>query len=243
MIGKGRFKDLYSFNSGSIRWIPKGGELLESIGQRVIRVHFKKDPADDKYVSTEDQVIIKSIHSYDPKTMTYKIDYVVPGKDGAADEEKTDTIIPEGFTTDIIGAGMQDEMYRFIPGYIHLNVISQDLFFTRLQELWNTRKTMGRDELYEIDRDKDQGRTLKYTRNIQAVTMVDSVLCSFRIVKLKIRRDNAGIWRLTITDDLGNSFNMPVSPGQESYTLKDIGEVKIIDIQDEKGEEEKEDSN
>lgn len=219
----------YGFNTGSMRYVPKGGELLECIGQRVIRVHFTKGE-DGSFTSTEDQVIIKSIWGYNPKTMTYQITFTVPDGENP-NEEITEEIIPEGFSVDIIAGGEKDQMDRFIPGHRHLEVVKDDLFYNRLKDLFTIRPTMSSDQLYEIDRDREQARLLKYCKNIRLVGMIDENICSFRIGKLKIRKDGKDSRRLTIytLDDESISF---VIDNENCTSIKsDLGEFKIIDIQ------------
>ena len=229
MIDKKQFKDLYGFNSGSIKWVPRGGELLECIGQRIIRVHFKKEGENGDYSSTETQVLVKSIGEYSDKKMTYQITYTLPDSDEPLKEYKEE-IIPEGFGTDIISQG---EGNRFIPGYIHLKVIKEDLFYSYLEKLFKERSTLSKEELYEIDRHREQSRFLKYSKNIRLVGEVDGEICSFRIGGLKIRKNDKDTSRLTIysADDEKKSLSIVLKEGDTEYNIPELGTFKIIDIQ------------
>lgn len=234
MNEKETFKKRYGFNSGSPRWIPDGAELLECIGQRVIRVHFEKHE-DGTYTTKENQVIVKFIGNYDPKTFTYEIRYTIPeGENG--EEEISDRIIPEGFSTRILGSelGMEgnDGGDRFIPGYIHLKVMQTNLFYARLGKLYSERSTMSVDEMYEIDKDRDQKTTLRYKRNIQAVMEIDGEICSFRIAQLNIKRDGRGRRRVVMQDGMNNTITAFLEEGAQSLKIENIGDVKILDIQD-----------
>lgn len=232
-MDKAEFKKNYGFNSGSFKWIPKGGDLLECIGQRAIRVSFlKSDDNKDSYTSKEDQVLIKSIWGYNKKTMTYQISYTLPDSE-EPEKVYTEEIIPEGFSTSIVEqslGGDPKDMHRFIPGYLHLRVIQEDLFFNRLFQLYTLRKTLTEEELYAIDRDRDQNRLLNYCRNIYAICLVDGQVCGFRLSKLKIRRNDGGSKRLTVYDSSNNSVSVVIEKDSEEYTIPDIGTMKIIDI-------------
>lgn len=238
MINKEEFKKQYGFNTGDIKWVPKGGELLECIGQRVIRVHFEKDE-EGNFKSTEDQALIKSIWGYDDKKMTYQITYTLPDSNEPV-KEYTEEIIPEGFGTGIITQEEGKEMNRFIPGYIHLKVVKEDLFYSYLTQLFRERQTLTKDELYEIDRHREQSRYLKYSKNIRLVGEVDGEICSFRIGSLKIRKNDKDTSRLTIynAEDEKKSLSIVLKEGDTEYVIPDLGTFKIIDIQskDEKPE-------
>lgn len=227
----------YGFNTGSMKYVPKGGELLECIGQRVVRVHFTKGE-DGSFTSTEDQVIIKSIWGYNPKTMTYQITFTVPDSENPS-EEFTEEIIPEGFSVDIIAGGEKDQMDRFIPGHRHLEVVKDDLFYSRLKDLFTIRPTMSSEKLYEIDRDREQSRLLKYSKNIRLVGMIDGNICSFRIGKLKIRKDGRDSKRLTIYTLDDESISFVMDDKECTSMVSELGEFKVIDLQsdEEKTEE------
>ena len=231
MIDKKQFKDLYGFNSGSIKWVPKGGELLECIGQRVIRIHFEKDENGD-FTSTETQALIKSIGEYSDKKMTYQITYTLPDSNEPLKEYKEE-IIPEGFGTGIIAQEEGREMNRFIPGHIHLKVVKEDLFYSYLEKLFKERPTLSKEELYEIDRHKEQSRFLKYSKNIRIVGEVDGEICSFRIGSLKIRKNDKDTSRLTVydADDEKKSLSIVLSEGDTEYNIPELGKFKVIDIQ------------
>lgn len=223
------FRDTYGFDSGNIKWVPKGGELLEYIGQRVIRIHFTKDE-NGEFKSSEQQALIKSIWGYDPMKMTYKISYLLP--DDPNEEGKNivhvEEIIPEGFSTDIITEG--ENMNRFIPGHIHLKVVATDLLYGRLKQLYDERDTISSEELYKIDRDKDQNKLLKYCKNFQAVWNVDGEICAFRICQLKIRRNDTNTKRLTVYDQEGNKVSLIINESDKEYTHPELGTMKIIEL-------------
>lgn len=219
------FKKEYGFNTGDVKWVPKGGDLLKYIGASMIYVEFNKQP-DGSYTTQQKECTVKGIDGFDPITMTYKIHYLLPPDKNVL----TETIIPEGFTYDIMGNGTEDTMKRFIPLHLHAKILDEDVYYKRVEKLYDNRDTLDYEALKTLDQSKDQATTLQYTRNIVAAVKVPEICC-FRVSRLKLRLNKA---QLTIYDKAGNGYTMTATPDEASYKLvigkEIIGDVKLIDL-------------
>lgn len=223
MDGLEALKKRYGFNKGSYKYIPAGGELLKYIGQTVIFVDFKKNDLGE-WNSTFELAFIDSIDEYDPMTMTYLCKYELKDK-----EKREIRIIPEGFSWgDPEESG---EMKRFIPKHLHCILEEDELFYNRLQELWNTRNTLSLDSLKTLAESKDQENTLKYTHNIGALiqTSDDSKILWVRLNKVSLSHRNGEYYNLSIGDER-NRWTIVISKNDLQYEMKNIGKFKIIDL-------------
>lgn len=117
----------YGFSTASLKWIPKGGDLMKYVGQDVVFVDFRK-LEDGTWTSECKPGHILAIGDFNAISMTYRVKYQV-GKDPTVHYE---TIIPEGFSFDIAGAGIQNKMCRFIPESLHMACIEEEQFYQRL---------------------------------------------------------------------------------------------------------------
>lgn len=224
MDGLEALKKRYGFNKGSYKYIPAGGELLKFIHQPMIFVDFKKNE-DGEWNSLFESAFIESIEDFDPMTMTYKVKYKLMS-DGV---EKELRIIPEGFSW-----GDPEEtgiMQRFVPLSLHYQLQEDELFYKRLQELWDTKDTMLLESLKTLSESKEQEKTLKYTHNIGALikTFDDSKLLWVRLWKIGLSHKNGEYYNLSFGDER-NRWTVTIKKGDTEYELKDIGTFKIIDL-------------
>lgn len=224
MDGLEALKKRYSFNKGSYKYIPAGGEILKYIGQPMIFVDFKKDENGD-WQSTYETAIVESISDFDPMTMTYLCKYKL-----ADNEPKEIRIIPEGFSWgDPEETG---EMKRFVPTSLHYQLQEDELFFKRLEDLWNERQTIDLDSLKTLSESKEQEKTLKYTHQIGALikTADDGKFMWVRLWKLGLTHRNGEYYNLSFGDER-NRWTVTIKKSDTEYELKDIGTFKLIDLQ------------
>lgn len=227
---KEELKELYGYSTSSLKWVPEGGEILRYIGQDVVFVDFKRTGSD--WSSTYEPAKIINISDFDPITMTYKIDYSLES-DGQSHSER---IIPEGFSFDIAGGGLQDRMNRFIPQSLHLKCIEEDLFWKRLTELYTKRDTLAISSISNISSSKEQDKTLKYACNIGAVTKTPSGdILYFRVHGLKLRHLKDSTCELSIVDSEKRAYTIKgILESSKSWTWtvdgEVIGQLKLIDL-------------
>lgn len=239
------FKSLYGHNSGNLKWVPKGGVLLKYIGNDVVFVDFKKENGEWK--STLDQAHVIAIDNYDPVSMTYDITYTLASD--PLKEKIVEKIIPEGFTFDIMGQGLQESMHRFIPIELHCAVLSEELFYQRVGKLFDSKPTLDFEALKVISGSKEQDKTLKYARNLVAAVRPTKKaednpdeleyledIFVFRIHELRLRREGKGFWKLLMYDDQKKLYSVTVNENEpeEFYELyigqEYIGDLKVIDL-------------
>ena len=226
MDGLEALKKRYGFNKGSYKYIPAGGEILKYIGQPMIFVDFKKDENGD-WQSTFETSFIDSISDFDPMTMTYLCKYRLV--DGVQKELR---IIPEGFSWgDPEETG---EMKRFVPASLHYLLQEDELFYKRLENLWNDRQTISLDSLKTLSESKEQEKTLKYTHQIGALikTSDDNKLLWVRLWKINLTHRNGEYYNLSFGDER-NKWTVTIKKSDSEYELKNIGTFKLIDLKDE----------
>ena len=231
--------DMYGFNSGSTKWLPKGSEILQLIGQYAVFVDYKKKESNG-FDTTCERVKIKNIYNYDPITMTYQISYYFPerAKSTAEDHEIfTEKIIPEGFSFDIMGQGIQQTMNRFMPLSLHCKMMEESFLFDRMKNLYSERDTLPFTALADISETKKQGEMLGYSRNIQAVIKKDNgEFLTSRISSLKLHHVKGDEWRVIFKLGEGDTinYNIVFDKSDKSYKLTVygdyIGELKFIDV-------------
>lgn len=217
-------KEKYGFQKASYKYIPKGAEILKSIGQIVIYVEYtKKEDGtwEDKYQKAE----ILEISGYDPMTMTYKCKYKVAGES----ETQELQIIPEGYSW-----GNPEEtgwMKRFIPYSLHCKLVEDELFYSRLKDLYNTRDTLKVENLLELSQSKEKETQLKYSRHIGALIKLDESedVLYFRIQDLNLRHKAGKSYTLRISDG-ENAYQMMIESNQGEYDFESLGKLKIIDL-------------
>ena len=258
MENKETFKKLYGFNSGDIKWILNGGDILRYSGQDVIFVDYKRSNEDgsDVWTNTIEKASIISISDYDPITMTYLIKYTLPARKEEKGEVHEERIIPEGFTFDIMGQGLQKSMHRFTSYSMHERLVEEAEFYRRVNKLFKERDTLPFGALAALQDNKEQSKTLGYAKYIvAAVKPVHKVentddleygededdLMIFKIKALRLKHEFKNTWRLLLTASDGKNYSLPVSDDEtdfyEFYLGKElIGDLKIIDLADPKEE-------
>lgn len=224
MDGLEALKKRYGFNKGSYKYIPAGGEIFKHVGQPIIYVDFKKDE-NGNWNSNYQTAVIKSIEDFDPMTLTWNCKYVLSDK-----TEHEIRIIPEGFSWgDPEESG---EMKRFVPTSIHYTMQEDEMFFTRLQEIWDSRDTIPLESIKILSDSKEQEKTLKYTHNIGALiqTSDDSKLLWVRLYKIGLNHKNGEYYNLSFGDER-NRWTITVKKSDTVYEMKDVGKFKLIDLQ------------
>lgn len=232
-----KFHELYGYNPSSTKWVPVGGEILKLIGNDVVYVSFIKD-ATGKWSSSYENARIISISNFDPVTMTYNIKYRTEKMKDT--EWKEERIIPEAFSFDIAGSGIQNTMNRFVPRSMHCSMVETEMFYNRLFKLYAKRDTMPLIGLQSLNDSKEQKKTLEYCCNIGAVIKAsdDNSILYFRIGSLKLRHKSKDTYILTISDwDTGKKYMVEFGKLDKSYQFtvngENIGQLKIIDLKDE----------
>ncbi len=224
MDGLEALKKRYGFDKGSYKYIPAGGEILKYIKQPMVFVDFKKDENGDWQSNFESAFVLK-IDDFDPMTMTYNCKYKL--SDGI---EREIRIIPEGFSWgDPEETG---EMKRFVPMSLHYQLQEDELFFKRLEDLWNNRATIDIDSLKTLSESKEQEKTLKYTHQIGALikTKDDGKFMWVRVWKIGLTHKNGEYYNLSFGDER-NRWTITIKKSDSEYELKDIGTFKLIDLQ------------
>lgn len=245
------FKKMYGFDSGDVKWLPEGGDLLKHVGQEMIMVEYEKNPETDSYSSTVKTVKLLWMGDYDMMTMTYGVKWsFADDPNNTVHEER---IIPEGFSFDIMGQGLQDKMNKFVPFSLHAAVVEEDFYYKKVNSMWEDKKTLPFGAIRALNETKEQGKILKFAKNIIAAVKptkevedgtgdleyTDDIFI-FRVGQLKLRHEGKTMWRLFITDQNGKSYSVVVENegDEEFYELEiggeKIGDLKLIDLGDEK---------
>lgn len=235
---KKEFVERYSFDSGSLKWIPKGGELMNYIGSEVMYVEFTKQP-DGKWANKFFPAIITAIGDYDPITLTYQIDWIVVN--GDKKENKTERITPEGWSLDILGQGTQDTMNRFVPYSLHSRVVEEESRYHYYAQLWEERNCLGHKFLQNIAHSAEQHKMLTYAINLQAIVkgwedpeaeelVYRNEVMAFRIRKLSYKHVKGKTWRLSLYDWDNNLTTVEMEEDAEYAEIPGIGDLKVIDL-------------
>jgi hypothetical protein len=223
-----KFKERYGFNTGSVKWLPQGGELLKYIGQEVILIEYTKNE-DSSWSSSYSPVQVKSIDSYDPKTNTYKIVYSYKDKPEVDEEER---IIPEGYRF-FPGEMVENTNYtnQFIPESTHLRCIEESGFYSSLSSMWSSKPSENLDNINSMIKSSDtqKGETLIRRIHLAAVIKTSSNdILYFRIIKFRYRTRKGGLVELELRDSENNLVTATGQKNSVSYRLSGIGELKII---------------
>lgn len=234
------YQEVYSFNSGSPRWLPRGGELQKYVGQDIVKITYLGDSADGCWASVQEMVRLLGISDFNEKTMTYKLKYspvIEKDKPLSTFKEVEEEIIPEGFSyipSNATNSTERPEMHRFVPLSYHLRVVEEEAFWKRITGTYDTSKTLPLSEIKKLaEISKESLVTLTYARRIQATIKSPETgeFLSFRVANMKLEPMIVGNSEiLTITSEYGDEFKMTVSPDMESYQVKDLGEIKLIDL-------------
>lgn len=249
------FKERYEFNSGNVKWIAEGGDLLKIIGEELVYVEYKRNETTNEWSSTVERAVIDRMDDFDPITMTYHVKYRLldrPNKDEVLEER----IIPEGFSFDVMGQGIQNTMNRFTPFSLHTKVIEEGRYYKRVEKLWEERDTLPFGALKALNDNKDLTKTLRYAKNIVVAVkplrevegqeeleyVEESSVLVFRLAKIQLKHDYKTSWRLFLTDEEGNTYNLLIDEeDKDFYEFKIgndlVGDLKIIDLMDLKEED------
>ena len=219
-------KERYGFSKGSYDYVPRGSEIFRNIGQQVIYVVYQKQ-SDGTWDSDYKRATIESITDYDPITMTHLVKYKV--EDGELEEFR---MIPEGYCYVDKEPDDIDVVKRFLPYSMHCKLIEDELFYERLRELYEKRKTLRMEEVVAISSSKDKAQLLRYSKHIAAVIkMADDDILYFRIHDLSAKHKVGTKYSITLTDGDNNLHKFMADSTNESYTFENgIGELKIIDL-------------
>lgn len=239
MMDIDKLKELYGFNTASLKWSPEGGDLMNYIGLGVICVDFEKDSS-GKWGSTTYPVVIKEIGDYNPQSMTWIIKYYkLDDPDKKILEEQ---IIPEGFSFSIADNGLQSKMLRFIPEHLHIKCMEEAAFYERLEKLYDTTDTLPLENVQQISSSKERKNLLRYTHNICAICKVKDTgeILKFRLWDLKLRAVKGKASEITLVDEDKNTYILKVREDEKKYSWsvdgKEIGDLKIIDLQGKGGD-------
>ena len=226
-------KERYSFHPDNIKYLLPGAEILKYIGQDVALLEFTKDE-EGKWKSVQKKARIDKLYDFEPMTMTYMCDYQVGEIEGEGydPEIKSIRIQPEGASYE--NPEETGEAKRFLPISKRFELIEDGMFYSRVAELWNTRKTLGLEELKALSSSKDQGIQLRYSRNVGAAVVLDEdkTVLYIRIHKLRLQHRNGTKYALRIEND-DRSWSCMIDSSDETYDFEGLGRMKIIDLLDE----------
>lgn len=217
-------KDKYGLNFGSYKYVLPGSEILRYIGQSVMLVHYFKNESGD-WVHDHKPAVIKSLSKFDPMTMTYECVYNVEEET----EDKTIRIIPEGYSFG--DPEKVSEMFRFVPFSLHAEMVEDEMFFSRLSQLYDNRETLTIEELETIARSKEKEVILKYTHNIGALVKLSEGgdMLWIRLHNINIAHKRGKTWSLRIADN-DRSWNMLIDSDEKEFDFNGFGTFKIIDL-------------
>ena len=220
-------KEKYGFSSGSYEYVPRGAEILKYIGQTVIKVEYDKKE-DGTWGTNQGPVFIVSISDFDPINMTYKCVYK---KEGGAEEEFR--MIPEGYSW----ADSDDITHaiRLLPTSMHCRLMEDELFYARLQNLWEKRGTLDFTSLQGLASSKDKDTTLRYSRHLACLIKLEGDdnkgVLYFRIHKLNLKHKAGNEYALSSWDGEGNPVKAMIKSDESEYDFElGTGKFKIIDL-------------
>lgn len=241
-------KKKYGFKMGSYKYIIPGGELMRYIGQTVVCVSFTKVPvegavADENgnipstWENSFTEAVIKSIGEFDPMQMTWLCKYQLKDEK----EEKEVRIMPEGFSFEGTDPEKVGSMIRFIPLSKHFEMMEDQNFYIRLEELWEKRKNLTPEALLTLSRSKGQEATLKYTHNVGALVRLDdedydpaageSRFLWIRMHKLGFHHNNGSKFNIRFSND-ERSWSFMIDVNDAEFSFEGTAKFKIIDLSD-----------
>lgn len=218
-------KERYGFDKGSYKYVPRGAEILKLIGQTVIKVDYDKKE-DGTWGTKQKPVFIVSISDFDPLNMTYRCVYRIEG--GTEEEFR---MIPEGYSW----AESEDITHaiRLIPTSMHCQLMEDEIFYARMNELWNTRNTLDFVALQGLASSKDKDTTLRYSRHLACLIKLEDEegVLYFRIHKLNLKHKAGKEYALSIWDGNENPIKAMIGPDESEYDFElGTGKFKIIDL-------------
>lgn len=246
----------YGFYLGSYKYIIPGGELMRYIGQTVVCVSYTKKPvegavADEKgeipstWENSFDEVKIVEIGEFDPMTMTWLCKYQPKDKEDILEVR----VMPEGYSFEGKNPEETGKMIRFVPLSKHFEMMEDEMFFLRLENLWEERKTLTPEALMTLSRSKGQEATLKYTHNIGVLVRLgdeyydpkigESRFLWIRIHKLGFHHNSGSKFNLRVANNErswsfmidANDTEFPFEGGKGSFKIIDLSEGTVIQPQ------------
>jgi len=217
-------KEKYSFHADNIKYLLPGAEILKYIGQDVALLKFKKDE-NGKWKTEHSKAKIEKIYDFEPQMMTYMCDYL----ENDEPEIKSVRIQPEGASYE--NPEETGEALRFLPASKKFELLEDGMFFSRVAELWDSRKTMSLDSLLALSTSKEQDIQLRYSRNIGAAIRMDDdgTILYIRIHKLILKHRAGNSYSLRIEND-DRYWNFMITEDDETYDFEGLGKMKILDI-------------
>lgn len=232
----------WSLGKNNGKLIPRGGEILKSIGSEMLLIKFKR--GEDKTWNADDPlpIFVQSIGEYNPLTGTYEIFYTTKDK-----EVMSEKITPEGFSFN--DPETEGWMHRFITYSLHFKIMEEELFYNRLREKFDRSENVLPIESIVVLQGGKQKESLGYHNYIAAVidTNVEGGLgegiLSFRISEITKINKRSKSWSFGLRDLDGYFIQIPKYQEIEGcgWIAKNIsidgvviGDLKIIDIEDPK---------
>ena len=229
----------WSLGKNNQKWIPQGGEILKYIGSEMLFVDFEKK---DVWTAKEPTpVAIQRIGDYDPMTGTYSMTWTDKDK-----KEHTERITPEGFSFN--DPDKEGWMHRFVSYSLHFKMMEEELYYGRLRKIYDKNQGVLGIEPIEVLVKGKQEESLKYHNYIAAVIDTETEngihegILEFRIHGITKLQKRSKSWCFGIKDQDGYLIMIPkYQETPEGWIAKDItldgkiiGDLKIIDIEDEK---------
>ena len=229
----------WSLGKTNGKLIPRGGEILKSIGSEMLLVKFKKEN-DNWSADNPFPIFVQSIGEYNPLTGTYEITYTRDKK------TFTERINPEGFSFN--DPETEGWMHRFITYSLHFKIMEEELYYSRLREKFDRSENVLPIESIMVLQGGKQKESLGYHNYIAAIidTNVEGGLgegiLSFRISEITKIDKRSKSWSFGLRDLEGYFIQVPKY--QEvggTWIAKGIsidgvvlGDLKIVDIEDPK---------
>lgn len=234
---------LVSWSDGkrTTKFIPRGGEILKTIGSSLIKVRFYLDQESHEW-KTEDpkSVAVISIGDFEPMSETYKIVYSV------GDTKSEIRITPEGFSWN--NPEEDGWMERFIPYSYHYQIMEEEIFYGNLRTRYDKGiGVLGPTPLSQFSTGKEKKKRLECVNYISAVIDTDVEdglhvgILAFRISEIARIEKRGKKWELGIKDQDGDYILIPkfienpethqwYCPGLTVNGRK-LGDLKILDIE------------
>ena len=235
-----KLKESYSYQPGSYKYVPKGSEILKYVDQDVLMITYKrideptgefdkdnKEIIKSRWETSGTRAFIVSISDHNSFDMTYLCKYKV----GDEEEVKETRIIPEGYEYSV-GTDVA-EFIRFVPYSIHTKMTEDQIFYSRVADLYDKKEPVKFDDLKTISGSKNQRQILRYSHNLgAAVKLEDGTVLWIRLHTLNLKHRQGDKFGLFFSDEDGKQWSTLVTPSDTEYTLTGLGTFKILDLAD-----------